>query len=101
MIWSKVVLLAVYAGLAAAHESPGHATPKVFGGRRFLSELKAQGVFANREVPSQTKQPVFPPAEGADDVGKQSSLDKRQNKSGKCGSGRGTCASGYCCSEEG
>lgn len=101
MLWSKIVLLVAYAGLVAAHDSSGHATPKVFGGRRFLSELRAQGVFINREGPSQTKRLVFPQAEGTDDVAEHTNLHKRQNKSGKCGSGRGSCASGYCCSEEG
>ncbi|KAK8108643.1 polysaccharide deacetylase [Apiospora sp. TS-2023a] len=113
MIWSKPALvLAAWAGLAAAHQAE-YAAPRIIGGRQFLSELKSRKTLA--EDTSQFARAVPAPAVearhsrprsdagSAEDEAKpqEAKIQERQNKSGRCGAGRGSCAAGYCCSAEG
>ncbi|KAK8848875.1 carbohydrate-binding module family 18 [Apiospora arundinis] len=124
MRWSSpaVVLAAAWvAGLSAAHNAdPAYAAPRILGGRQFLSELKSRKTLM--EDTSQFVHRVPPAAAVAEaqngrrdsssstggtdedeDETKSSAakLQERQNKSGRCGAGRGSCAAGYCCSAEG
>ncbi|KAK8092084.1 polysaccharide deacetylase [Apiospora hydei] len=117
MLWSNpVVILAAWAGLSAAHNADaayaGHAAPRILGGRQFLSELKSRKTLAQdtsqfaRAVPAAAAVGArhnHDSAGGADEEAKpqEAKLQERQNKSGRCGAGRGSCAAGYCCSSEG
>jgi hypothetical protein len=104
---SHALLLAVYAGLSAAHADPnqaGHGFPKIVGGRKILSELRAKGVLGSR-APAPRPQPVDV-QESGEVREARGELRERQNTSGKCGvqddgSVKGSCAKGYCCSPEG
>jgi hypothetical protein len=89
MKWSSA-LIAASCGLAAAHGDV--PLPKIVGGRKLLSELRA------RHTPDfATPQPVQQAH-----VEKRSKPEKRQsNTSGQCGKNAGSCAVGYCCSSEG
>lgn len=90
MKWSSA-FLAASCGLVAAHgDLP---IPRLVGGRKFLSELKAR-----REGP------VLPRAQHDQHahVETRADYEKRQsNRDGRCGPGYESCAAGYCCSEAG
>ncbi|TPX11180.1 uncharacterized protein E0L32_000998 [Thyridium curvatum] len=101
MHWSTVVVAAL-AGIATAHGGDDHlhGLPKIVGGRKILSELRARRFEPGRAPPPNVARaernqasegPSLPP------------LGRRQNggTSGRCGPGRGSCAGGYCCSAEG
>ncbi|KAK8022208.1 peptidoglycan-N-acetylglucosamine deacetylase [Apiospora rasikravindrae] len=119
MLWSNpVFVLAAWAGLSAAHNADPayaeHAAPRILGGRQFLSELKSRKTLAQDTSQFARAMPAAPAVEarhnrrrsstgGADVEAKpqEAKLQERQNKSGRCGAGRGSCAAGYCCSAEG
>ncbi|KAK8123514.1 chitin deacetylase [Apiospora kogelbergensis] len=124
MLWSSsaVVLAAVWAGLSAAHNPDAahaeqHAVPRILGGRQFLSDLKSRKTlmqdtsqFGHRVPPAAAgAQPGHQGSSSTGDVHEDENeaklqnakLQERQNKSGRCGAGRGSCAAGYCCSAEG
>ncbi|KAK7918269.1 peptidoglycan-N-acetylglucosamine deacetylase [Apiospora marii] len=113
MIWSKPALvLAAWAGLSTAHQAdPAYAAPRIIGGRQFLSELRSRKTLAEdtsqfaRVVPAAPAVEAQPDRrhssnEGADEESQpqEAKLQGRQNKSGRCGAGRGWCGSDadYC-----
>ncbi|KAI0022011.1 carbohydrate-binding module family 18 [Xylariomycetidae sp. FL0641] len=102
---SGVLLLAAYIGQAAAHADPNdrrHGMPRLAGARRFLSEVKGKRRSQGQVPGFQEVQSAHLRTEALEEpVEKRGELKERQNKSGKCGKGRGTCAEGYCCSYEG
>jgi len=120
MLWSNsaVVLAAVWAGLSAAHNADSayaeqHAAPRILGGRQFLSELRLRKTlmedtsqFAHRVPPAAAAAAGSSSTDGSHEdeneaKSQTAKLQERQNKNGKCGAGRGSCAAGYCCSAEG
>lgn len=86
-----------FIGLSSAHGNPA---PKFVGGRKVLSDIMSRRLAdetASREHLHRLVEEVRPSQQGATtDINVT-----RDNKSGKCGPGRGTCAAGYCCSFEG
>lgn len=96
------MVLAACASQTAAHADPNdphHGAPKLAGARRFLSELKGKRKWERRSQASQGT--GIKEVRDEQDLEERGELDSRQNTSGKCGAGRGTCAAGYCCSYEG
>ncbi|KAI1861368.1 uncharacterized protein JN550_010898 [Neoarthrinium moseri] len=103
MRWSCAFTLALFAGLSAAHADPNgpeHAVPKIFGGRKFLSELRGRKAWESRTQALRQRQ-VLEDVGYVDQRDNASPNDANDNKSGRCGGTRGACAAGYCCSAEG
>lgn len=102
MHWSPLLLVA-YAGLAAAHGD--HALPKLVGGRKFLSELRAaRNLVANRPAVAARDTSSIPEVRELEDRSPDAkTVGPRQvgGTAGQCGAGYGSCARGYCCSPEG
>jgi hypothetical protein len=97
MRWSSAFILAAYAGLSAAHAGPNEPVahiPKLFGGRKFLEQMKWKRALEKIRLSHETE-------EVEANVEERGELDGRANTSGRCGAGKGSCAAGYCCSSEG
>ncbi|KAK1777790.1 hypothetical protein QBC45DRAFT_179572 [Copromyces sp. CBS 386.78] len=87
-------LLVTSLGLTFAHDaSGGQHVPKILGGRKLLSELKA---FRSGPVHAAT-----PLSERAPTLERNSGPRKRDANDQQCGPGLGSCAAGKCCSFEG
>lgn len=87
-------LLATSLGLTFAHDnSGGQHVPKILGGRKLVSELKA---FRSGPVHAAT-----PLSERAPTLKQKSGPRKRDADDQQCGPGLGSCAAGKCCSFEG
>lgn len=85
----SATLLAVACGLIAAHgDLP---IPRIVGGGKLFSDLRA------RHIADPARERAV---EHIHDQ-KQAKTHKRENTSGQCGKGYGSCAVGYCCSAEG
>ncbi|KAF8865745.1 glycoside hydrolase/deacetylase [Acephala macrosclerotiorum] len=93
----KLFVVGALASAALAHSShEGPSMPKLLGGRKFLSTLKARNALP--EVFEVLEERVEERQEPHADV-----LEARQigGTDGQCGPGVGTCAAGYCCSPAG
>jgi len=91
------VIVGALASTASAHFDPRDiysGIPKLMGGRKFLSELKARNALpaplAAPPVYVEERQPA-----------EENTLEERQNVNGQCGPGFGSCAVGSCCSPAG
>lgn len=94
MHWLVAVVLLSFASSPAAHNDPA---PKLLGGRKLLSELQDKRLLGNQAV----KRRMPHVLEEVSKIEPRATNAANDNKSGKCGPGRGTCAAGYCCSVEG
>ena len=85
----STVLAGALASVASAHSDPRSAgMPKLMGGRKFLSEMKARNA-----LPASVDAPAVHIEEG------QPALEQRQTSNGRCGKGIGSCTN--CCSAAG
>lgn len=94
MKWSSPAFLVASLHLAAAHGDDGYFGPRLFGARKFWSEMRARrgtGFTAPPAVEHVRHGPQAQPEP----------LGRRQNSDGQCGPGVGSCAAGSCCSPEG
>ena len=85
----------VLASIASAHTDPREAhvgIPKLVGGRKFLSELKARSALPIPEAVADIHVEERQPPMGA-------GLEERQTSDGQCGPGIGSCTN--CCSPAG
>lgn len=93
---TSLVLAAALVGLVTCHgDHGGQHIPKILGGRKFLSDLKFR-------QPAPLPEPIGPRIPIRSE--RRQAGGKRQiddNTDGRCGSGAGSCAEGYCCSSEG
>ncbi|KAH8683189.1 hypothetical protein BGZ60DRAFT_524529 [Tricladium varicosporioides] len=91
------IIVGGLAALASAHSDhrEDHAgLPKLMGGRKFLSELKARGA-----LPSALEDAAMLVEERQEPV--ESTLEVRQNANGRCGVGFGAKCTTGCCSAAG
>ena len=92
MRWSGAAALGL-AGLATAHRGPGAPIPHLVGlNHGSVSRLQRGWVPISPE-PDAGPLPEL--------VKREPTLKERQNTSGQCGVGFGSCAPGYCCSSAG
>ncbi|KAI1331144.1 carbohydrate-binding module family 18 [Xylariaceae sp. FL0255] len=97
MWFIQALLLVFCVGKTLAHADAG--IPKLAGARRFLSEFSGERLWERR-----SRVRGLENSDGSQHVKEKESrkeLKGRENKSGQCGPGYGSCASGYCCSPEG
>ncbi|KAH9906273.1 carbohydrate esterase family 4 protein [Xylariomycetidae sp. FL2044] len=105
MLWLKAVTLASCVGFAAAHTDPNdahHASPRLVGGQRFLNDFRGRRRWLQEGL-HDFEEPGMGEVQAEGNTEAHQDLDKRQSggTSGRCGAGRGSCATGYCCSYEG
>lgn len=98
MHWPIPLILLCLAGLPAAHHDHG---PKFVGGRRLLSNMKQKKLPWTNKIAESQMPHVLEEVARIDTRDNAEVVNIRDNTSGKCGPGRGTCAAGYCCSVEG
>lgn len=91
---TALAAVAAVAPLVHAHDGSGPAIPQLIGLN--VKDLKARSMLSSILGRAQHAE-----IDHHDAHEKRGKLEARQNVDGECGTGKGSCAAGYCCSEAG